>query len=130
MLRYFFLRWIELINDTSNHTYSVPSKYKSTLAYAAILSPQDIPVHVYTFRGLFPISISEIVMQQRDTEIMTFDIEFTYDFFKVNDLLTFGIAFGYEFLGDSLLNKLYTGKTALKPRSLNAPLGIKLKIPF
>jgi len=121
---------MELINNTSNHTYSFPSNYKSTLAYAAILSPQDIPVHVYTFRGLFPISVSEVVMQQRDTEIMTFDIEFAYDFFSLNDPITFGLAFGYEFLGDSVLNKLYTGKTSLKPRSLNAPLGIKVKIPF
>ena len=129
-LRFFFLRWMELINNTSNHTFSVPSAYKSSMAYAAILSPQDIPVHVYCFKGLFPINVSEIVVQQRDTDIMTFDVEFAYDFFKLNDPVTFGIAVAYELVGDTALNKIYSGSTTLKPRSLNAPLGLKVKIPF
>jgi hypothetical protein len=62
LLRFFFLRWMELINNTDDHTFSLPNRYKSSLAYASILSPTDIPVQVFTFKGLYPKEVGGIVM--------------------------------------------------------------------
>lgn len=130
LLRFFFLRWMELINNTKNQSYSLPTKYKSTLAYAALLTPQDIPCHVFTFKGLFPIQVSQLILQQQDTSVTTFEVEFSYDFFQVNEPLGFGLALAHEIIGESVLRAATTGNFKLKPRKINAPFGITVPLPF
>jgi hypothetical protein len=124
IIRYFLLNWMNLINNTSGHEYSVSSKYKSNLAFGAVLSPQDIPVQVYSFRGLYPTSVGGIQMTQTDTGILTFDVTFTYDFFQVNEPLGMGLAFGLEKLTDRQAG----GSSA--SRKLNLPFDTKIKTPF
>lgn len=130
LLRYFFLEWMELINNTKDHTYSVPSRYKSNLAFGAVLSPEDIPVQVYGFKGLFPISVGGVQMAQQDTEVLIFNVKFAYDFFTVNEPTSFALAVGLEVIGSAVLNRFGSGTTGLGRRTLNAPLGVSVPIPF
>lgn len=133
MMRYFFLQWMELINNTKNQAYALPSKYKSTLAYAAVLTPQDIPCHVFSFYGLFPTEVTQLIMKQDDNQITTFEVEFAYDFFKVNEPIGFGLALAHEIIGETALNLIAGGNSAINKkntRTLNAPFGIQVPLPF
>jgi len=125
MLRYFFLKWMEGVNNTKVHSFNRPTEYKSTLAYAAVLTPQDVPCHVYSFYGLFPVDIGDIIVQQIDTNVMTFNVTFAYDYFKVNEPIGYGLALAQELVSDKL-----NGTSNTKKRTVNAPLGVKVKLPF
>ena len=129
-LRFFFLRWMELIQNTDNQSYTLPKRYKSTLAYAAILTPQNIPCHVYTFKGLFPVNVNEITVQQQDTGIMMFDVEFAYDFFQINEIFGFGLALAHEYIGDTAYNLIAGERGVVHKRKINAPLGVSIPVPF
>jgi hypothetical protein len=130
LLRYFFLEWMELINNTKNHSFSIPKKYKCDYAYGAVLTPQDIPVQVFTFKGLFPKNIGAVQMSQENAGILTFTVTFAYDFFKVNEPIGFAMALGFELLGNTILNKIGSGSDAFYKRTLNAPMGVSVKLPF
>jgi len=129
-LRYFFLRWQEIISNNDPKLRGYPSQYKSKLAYAAVLTPQDIPCHVYTFRGLYPSIVDDLQLAQDQTEILKFIVTFSYDYFELNELTGYGIALAHEVVGDRLLSGLVGERSVNKERSINAPLGISVNIPF
>ena len=128
-LRYFFLRWQESLFDTTTKSYNVPKAYKSTLAYAALLTPQDIPCQVYTFRGLFPTDIGSLSLSQGDSTVLSFSVTFAYDFFEVNETVGFALAGAHEFLGSSILNFAKGNSTPRRKRNINAPGGLSLPLP-
>jgi hypothetical protein len=130
LIRWFLLSWLEVVQNTTDHTIGLPAHYKSNLAYGAILSPQDIPIQVYSFKGLFPVEVGAVNMSQEDNSVLTFDVTFSYDYFRVNEPLGYGLAFAFETLGSTALNLFGSGRTGLKPRKINAPMGISVKIPF
>ncbi len=126
MLRTMFLRWMELINNTDNQQFSLPARYKSTFAYASVLTPSDMPVHVYSFKGLFPISVGAITMQQQDTNVLTFNVTFGYDFFSVNkDPLAFLASVGLEKIQNNIISN---GR--LRQKKIALPGGVTINAPF
>jgi len=130
LIRYFLLQWMEMVHNTKTHSMGTPYKYKSNLAYGAVLSPQNIPVQVYSFKGLYPTKVSGVKMDQQDNTILKFDVTFSYDYFKVNEPLGLGLAFAFEYLGSAALNQIFTRTTGFHKRKINAPMGVSVKIPF
>jgi hypothetical protein len=130
LIRYFLLEWMELVANSKNHTIGLPAQYKSNLAYGAILTPSDIPVQVFSFKGLYPVDVGGIQMDQDNTQIIKFNVTFEYDYFQINEPFGLGLAFGMETLGSVGLNSAFSGTTGLKKRKLNAPLGIEVPLPF
>lgn len=130
LIRYFLLEWMEVVNNSKNHTFGIPAKYKSNLAYGAVLSPNDVPVQVYSFRGLFPIKVKGVEMAQDNTGILKFSVTFAYDYFLVNEPFGLGLAFGLEKIGSVALNRFGSGTDGQKERKLNAPMGIEVPLPF
>lgn len=128
-LRYFFLRWQESAFESQTKGYGLPNAYKSSLAYAALLTPQDIPCQVYTFRGLFPTDVGSLQLSQSDTGVLSFSVSFAYDFFEVNETMAFGLAGAHEFLGNSVLNFLGGTSTPRRRRTITAPGGLSLPTP-
>jgi hypothetical protein len=132
ILRTLFLRWQEKINNTKDMSYGVPAMYKSQLAYASLLSPQDIPVQVYSFYGLYPSDIQGITLSQMDTNVLQFTVDFTYDYFQVNEARGYIASLAHEIVFDTVLGKAFDGTKIRRERkrSLNAPYGLSIKLPF
>ena len=131
LLRYLFIRWQEKIVSSRTKTFGVPATYKSQLAYAALLSPQDIPTHVYTFHGLYPRDVQGIQVSQSDTDVLTFSVEFAYDYFVINEPIGYAASLAHEVVFDTVLNRIFGDTNNFKhKRSVNAPLGISIKLPL
>jgi hypothetical protein len=136
MLRSMFVKWHELITNTKNHSYGLPSLYKSNTAYACVLSPTDVPVHCYSFKGLWPSEIGGLTVGAANNDIMTFSVTFSYDYFTLNEIGGFGLAMAHE-VNESFQNAggLFGGglnsaiKTGLD-KTVHAPLGTTTTVPF
>jgi len=128
IMKYMFNRWQELVNNSEDKTFGVPSDYKSNIAYGAVLSPQSVPTHCYTFKGLWPSEVSNITVSQQDTTVLQYSVTFQYDYFEINELAGFLLSVGHE-LTNSGINAAYGGST-IRNRSVNAPYGLSLRIPF
>jgi hypothetical protein len=122
MLRFLFLRWMELIQDSSTQQFALASRYKSSFAFASILTPQNIPIQVYSFKGLFPTSVGSVTMaQQNSGSVLTFDVTFEFDFFTVNKD---GLAFLASMAHETIMNG------GVKAQTINLPYGATIKSPF
>lgn len=132
ILRYLFLRWQETINNSKDKGFGVPKDYKSQMAYASLLSPQDIPVHVYSFYGLYPSDIQGFTLNQQDSGVLEFTVEFTYDYFTVNDPSVYILSLAHEIVFDTVLGTAFDGTKIRRERkrSINAPYGLTVKLPF
>lgn len=136
LLRSMFVKWHQLVTNDTNHSYGLPSSYKSNLAYACLLSPMDIPVHCYTFKGLWPSEIGAMTVSQSSGEIMTFNVTFSYDYFTLNEVEGFGLAMAseandaFQQAGGLFGGGLGAGAKTLFDKIVHAPMGVDVKIPF
>ncbi len=136
LLRSMFTQWHSLIVNQTNHSYGTPNLYKSNLAYACVLSPKDVPIHCYSFKGLWPSEIGGLSVGSNNNDILTFSVTFSYDYFTMNEMEGFSLALANEvnnsfqqsggLFGGGLRS---AGKT-LFDKTVNAPLGTSVSIPF
>ena len=136
LLRSLFTQWHQLVTNDKNHSYGLPSHYKSQTAYACVLSPTDVPVHCYSFKGLWPSDIGGLTVGHNNNEVLSFSVTFSYDYFTLNDIGGFGLALANE-VNDSFQHSggLFGGgigsaTKTLFDKTVHAPLGTNVKIPF
>jgi hypothetical protein len=94
-LRDMFLAWQDEIQSTGNGggeggrrmDYSLPEKYKIDGSEAKIkLKPgsgSDATGATYKFYGLYPSDVNGVTLSHSDTSIVTFSVDFSYDFYEV-----------------------------------------------
>lgn len=119
-LRNRLLAWQNLIFDPVNQIGSDPSSYKTNDVTVKQLDRMGIVVVGYNFMGLYPTEVGEIQLSQSDTEVETFNVTFTYDFYKIDG--SGGTTTKYNDLqsainlnvGDSILHQITAPKTASK----------------
>lgn len=92
-LRTDMLEWQELIVNTTKGKmmYNTPKDYKSNDSTAKIkLSPsgggdeKSLGMAIYRFYGLYPADVSSITFSHSDQSLVTFSVDFAYDFFTVD----------------------------------------------
>jgi hypothetical protein len=94
--RKIFLEWQYLVINTSNHTYTTPSRYKSHQTSVTLLNGENKAIQTINFEGLFPTNVGEVSLQQQDFNIVTFDVTFNYDYFNVNNYRNRGFSDAIE----------------------------------
>lgn len=96
LLRTYFLRWMDIIANSHLKSFNAPGFYKSDKVYAALLNGTNSAVHVVGFKGMFPVEVGSITVNQQDSGITTFDVTFEYDFCVFNDFEDMRIANAVE----------------------------------
>jgi hypothetical protein len=91
-----FLKWQGLIQNVKlrDMTYNTPSVYKSDGSTARVKiapgedsSSASAPkTATYTFYGLFPSDVQGVSFGHGDDSIVTYSVEFTYDFFTISGI--------------------------------------------
>ena len=136
LIRSMLLKWHQFVVNDTNHSYGLSSAYKSQTAFACLLSPTDIPIHCYSFKGLWPSEIGGFSVDQSSSEILKFSVTFSYDYFKMNDVEGFGLAMAQEIneafqTGGGLFGGgLRSAGSAFREKVINAPLSTDISVPF
>lgn len=92
-LRHQMLKWSMLAYDGAQMHHTAPGAYKNNTAYSqggdlgsgtvtiTQVDKTGEPVTSYTFAGIYPSEVGEVVLSQSDTEPSKMTVTFTYDYF-------------------------------------------------
>jgi hypothetical protein len=92
IIRNRFLLWQNQANSFVSGTreYQNPNNYKANAIVSLLSNDNDVVDRdgnqqtMYFMVGMFPTEVGTITLQQQDSGISTFDVQFVYDYFVIN----------------------------------------------